>query len=386
MIRAVLQLRRQSAAVRLKNFGLILPVEMEVTTMKRLSARLLILCACLALLSGCGSSPLAPDSSTASQGNSQDPIRVACLLPGSASDRSWSQFGYEALMQVQEELGAEVVYSENIADADLLPALRDYAAKGYHVIFGHGGQFQGAMEKVAPEYPDTEFIVICGANPTGSNVTAADNAPWQYGYAYGWMASQISQTKKVGYVGALEGIDVTNNFVGSMKDGLKSKDPDCQISVIYLDDNNDVSAAKEAATALAAAGCDVILHELNRGSQGVVDYCKEHDIYTLGRSTDDVAYAPDQVLTFCSYGWTSKYVSLTRMAVNGELEGGTLYFGYHTAPDAPGFEFIYDKEHAWNPRAVTDEMLEAFQTEVVDLFIADPIRSYTAQQAAGGTF
>lgn len=352
--------------------------------MKRLSARLVLGMICLTLLVGCGSA--SSGASTSSGENEGKQIRVACLLPGSASDRSWSQFGYEALMQVKEQLGADVVYSENIADADLLPALRGYASDGYDVIFGHGGQFQDAMEKVAPEYPDTEFLVICGANPTGENVTAADNAPWQYGYAYGWLACQISQTKKVGYISALEGIDVTNNLVGSVKDGLKTKDPNCQISVIYLDDNNDVAAAREAANALAAAGCDVILHELNRGAQGVVDVCKEKNIYTLGRSEADVAYAPDQVLAYCDYGWSSKYVSLTKMAMNGELEGGTMYFGYHTAPEAPGFAFVYDEENFWNPKAVTEEMLDNFQVEVVDMFVADPIRSYTVEQAAGGTF
>ena len=112
--------------------------------MKRLSARLVLGMICLTLLVGCGSA--SSGASTSSGENEGNQIRVACLLPGSASDRSWSQFGYEALMKVKNELGAEVAYSENIADADLLPALRGYASAGYDVIFGHGGQFQDAME------------------------------------------------------------------------------------------------------------------------------------------------------------------------------------------------------------------------------------------------
>ena len=63
-----------------------------------------------------------------------------------------------------------------------------------------------------------------------------------------------------------------------------------------------------------------------------------------------------------------------------------MYFGYHTAPEAPGFAFVYDEENSWNPKAVTEEMLDNFQVEVVDMFVADPIRSYTVEQAAGGTF
>ena len=47
--------------------------------------------------------------------------------------------------------------------------------------------------------------------------------------------------------------------------------------------------------------------------------------------------------------------------------------------------FHYDEEHSWNPEVVSDELLEEFKTEVEEMFVESPDRTYTAEDAAGGT-
>lgn len=80
-----------------------------------------------------------------------------------------------------------------------------------------------------------------------------------------------------------------------------------------------------------------------------------------------------------------KYVNIVQQAQAGTLEGGTNYFGYHT-PDAPGFVFLYDDANGWNPDIITPELLEDLQTDVAEKYIAEPIHTYTTEDAAGGTF
>ena len=306
------------------------------------------------------------------------------LLSGSANDHSWNQFGYEALMAVKEELDVEVTYSENVTTTDQLQALRDYAAKGYNPIIGHGGQFEDDMIKIREEFPDTQFLVICGGTGAEPNVLSADNAPWQYGYAYGWMSAKITKTNKIGFITGMEGVSVMNNLVGSWRDGAKTVNPEVETTAVYISDMNDVAKAREAALSLQAAGCDVIMHELNAGMQGVIDVCRENDICVLGRSQSDKEYAPDQILTYTEYNWATKYVDLVKKTMEGELQSGTYFYGFQS-PEGSGFEFNYDQGHAWNPRYVTEEMLEDFQSEVVDMFIENPDRSYTVEDAASGT-
>ncbi len=318
--------------------------------------------------------------------DAEEPMKVALLLPGSANDKSWNQYGYDALMQVKSELGAEVAYSENVTNTDLQTALRDYASQGYDVIIGHTGSFEDDMIKVASEFPDTHFVVIAGSTGAGENCTAVDTAPWQYGYAYGWMAAKVTKTGKVGYITANEGTGTQNNLVGSWKDGVKTADPDVEGTVVYLSDGDDVAAAREAALAMVSAGCDVIMHELNLAAQGVMDVCKEEGIYTIGRGASDMEYNPDYQLTYCVFDWSPKYVNIVQRIAAGELPGGAEFFGFHTEPDAPGFVFTYDDANGWNPDVVTDELLAEFETAVVEKWKADPIYTYTVEQAAGGSF
>lgn len=364
---------------------------------KTVLATLLVLTLVVSLFAGCGkpapASQAAPSEDAAAETPAENDAapteggsdtKVALLLPGSANDHSWNQFGYEALMMVQEQLGVEVAFSENVTTIDQLQALRDYAAKGYSVVFGHSGAYEDDMIKAGKDFPDTQFVIVAGNNGAEGNVTAVDTAPWQYGYTYGWFSGKITESGKIGFITAMEGVATMNNLVGSWRDGAKNASSDVETTAIYISDMDDVAQAREAAIALAASGCDIIMYELNGGRQGVIDVCKEMGIYTLGRTAEDVAFAPEQVLTYAIFDWGPKYVKLVDMARNGELTGGSSFFGYHT-PDAPGFIFKYDDASEWNPAAVDAEMLELFQKEVVEMFQAEPIRTYTVEDAASGT-
>ena len=174
--------------------------------MKKFFAILLALVMLLSLVA-CTTTPTesTKDSNTPSNSSTTDKkLKVALLLPGSANDKSWNQYGYDALMAVKDQLNVDVAYSENVSSVDLQSALRDYASKGYDVIIGHTGSFEDDMIKVGTEFPNTRFIVIAGSTGSGTNVTAVDTAPWQYGYAYGWMAAKVTKSGKIGFVSAFK--------------------------------------------------------------------------------------------------------------------------------------------------------------------------------------
>ncbi len=356
--------------------------------MKKFFAILLALVMLLSLVA-CTTTPTesTKDSNTPSNSSTTDKkLKVALLLPGSANDKSWNQYGYDALMAVKDQLNVDVAYSENVSSVDLQSALRDYASKGYDVIIGHTGSFEDDMIKVGAEFPNTRFIVIAGSTGSGTNVTAVDTAPWQYGYAYGWMAAKVTKSGKVGYITANEGTGTQNNLVGGWKNGVKDANSEVQGTVVYLSDSDDVAAAREAALAMIDAGCDVVMHELNLAAQGVMDVCKEKGVYTIGRSADDMTYNPDYQLTYCVFDWSPKYVNLVQRVMDGTLAGGAEFFGFHTEPDAPGFVFTYDETHGWNPKVVSEDLLKEFQTAVVEKWQKDPLHTYTAADASGGTF
>lgn len=370
--------------------------------MKKILALVLVTLIVMAMAFGCtapsGTDQTPPVDQTQTPANTEQPsteepaaeaYKVALLLTGSANDNSWNQFGYDALLNAQKAIGEdkiEIAYSENLAAIDIAPALRDYASKGYDLIVGHSGSFEDDMLKVGAEFPETEFVVVCGSygGEVGSNVTAVDIAACQQGFSYGYLAAKASKSGKVGFVGFLQGVQVMNNVVGGFKDGAKTANPDVTVTIVYLKDGNDVAEGREAALALAAAGCDVIMHELNAASGGVVEVCKEKNVYTICRVQEDIEFAPDQVIGRFVFDLGAKYTDFVQMAVNGELNGGTNFFGYQNTPH--GFSWYYDDAHEWNPAIITEEIIAAYQTDVIDMFAKDPLRTYTTEQAAPGTY
>jgi len=52
--------------------------------------------------------------------------KMAAVFPGSIQDADWNTIGYKALQNVNDELGLEVSYSEQVAVPDAPRVVREY--------------------------------------------------------------------------------------------------------------------------------------------------------------------------------------------------------------------------------------------------------------------
>ena len=93
-----------------------------------------------------------------------DPLKVAMLIPGNIADGGFMQAGYEGLLAIHDELGAETSYIDAVKPEQplLAAALRELAEGKPDMIIAHGGQNSPAIEEVAPEFPDIRFVVVQG--------------------------------------------------------------------------------------------------------------------------------------------------------------------------------------------------------------------------------
>src|SRR5438874_10742766 len=83
------------------------------------------------------------------------PFKVALLSPGPVSDAGWNALAYEGLLAIRDQLGAEVAQTQTKTPAEFEEGFRDFARRGYQLVFGHGFEFQDAAAAVAPDYPNT---------------------------------------------------------------------------------------------------------------------------------------------------------------------------------------------------------------------------------------
>src|SRR5688572_10147997 len=96
-------------------------------------------------------------------------FRVALLTPGPISDRSWNGGAYDGLMRIRDSLGAQVSHIQTRTPAEFEENFREYGARGFQLVFGHGFEFQDAAKRVAPDYPKTIYVTTSGST-TSANV------------------------------------------------------------------------------------------------------------------------------------------------------------------------------------------------------------------------
>ncbi|MEH1873680.1 BMP family ABC transporter substrate-binding protein [Nostoc sp.] len=150
------------------------------------------------LLKACKSNDTTPTVS--SNGES---FKIAIALPGMITDKAWNQSGYEGLNLAKQKLGAEVAYLEQVAQADQTEALTDFARKGYNVVFAHGGQFDAAIEQVAPQFPNTFFVGVNGNNKR-ENIASLRIDHLQGSYLCGIIGAALTKSNKLAYIAGQE--------------------------------------------------------------------------------------------------------------------------------------------------------------------------------------
>ena len=247
-------------------------------------------------------------------------VKVAMVLPGNISDKSWNQAGYEGLMKIKNELGFEVAYSEKVAQPDQAEALADYARRGYNYVIGHGGEFQEAASRVAAKYPDVMFVVHNGIKPSKNIATVGIDLK-QVGIVLGYIAGKMSKTGKGGYICAQklkQYVELGDTFAA----GFKRARPDGNTSIAWTNDWDDIAKGKEAALNQINQGTDVVFPTMDNATIGSLQAAKEKGVYAIGMYYDAYSDWPDIILNSAIVDWSQAMVELFSIVKNGkEIEG-----------------------------------------------------------------
>jgi basic membrane protein A and related proteins len=225
---------------------------------------------------------------------SDNKFRVALLTPGPVSDAGWNALAYEGLLKIRDQLKAEVSQVETKTPADFEEAFRDYASRHFHLIFGHGFEFQDAAAKVSADFPESVFITTSGST-VRRNVSPIRFMLEETTYLMGMMSALISKTGKAGAIGGVEIPPLKSTFM-AFEAGAKSVNPNFQVVVSYIGNWEDVGAAKQAALALIEQGCDIIMPNADAASLGAFQAAQEKKILAFGTNKNQNEIAPDVIL------------------------------------------------------------------------------------------
>jgi basic membrane lipoprotein Med (substrate-binding protein (PBP1-ABC) superfamily) len=280
----------------------------------------LALALALAAAGGCGA------------GDSQPPpaFRVALLTPGSIADGGWNAGAHEGLKRIASELGAEVSHVETRTPAEFEEGFRDYAARGYSLVFGHGFEYQEAAAKVAAEYPETIFVTTSGST-VRPNVAPMVFELEQATYLCGVLAARMTKTRKVGLIGGIDLPSIRSTFV-ALGGGVADTRPTVNVREVFIGNFDDTAAAREAALALLESGADFLMHQANDAGRGVFQAVQEwvaqgHVAYAFGTNRDQNAMAPDVVLASAVLDLPGAFVEVARRVKAGRFEAAPMRLG-----------------------------------------------------------
>ncbi len=218
---------------------------------------------------------------------------------GGKFDRSFNQSSFEGAEKFKTETGIEYREFEIQSDAQREQALRRFAEQGNSPIVVAGFSFGSAMEKVAADFPDTQFTII-DMVVDAPNVRSVVFSEQEGSYLVGMAAALKSQTGKVGFVGGMD-IPLIRKFACGYVEGVKAVNPDAEIFQNMTGTTgaawNDPVKGGELAKAQIDQGADVVYHAAGGTGRGVLQAAADAGKYGIGVDANQNYLHPGSVLT-----------------------------------------------------------------------------------------
>lgn len=222
-------------------------------------------------------------------------FRVALLTPGPISDQSWNASAYTGLVYIRDSVGADIRHVQTRTPAEFAENFRQYGAGGYHLVFGHGFEFQDAAQQVGPEFPNTYFVTT-GGTGTGPNIAAMSFAFDEPSYLAGMIAAATTRTKVLATIGGTELPPVRASF-DAFAAGARAVDSSITVIGAFIGNWEDAGAGKEQALAMIARKADVIFQNADAAGLGIFQAARENPgVWIVGSNADQNAIAPASTL------------------------------------------------------------------------------------------
>ncbi len=221
-------------------------------------------------------------------------LKIAAVYLISATDGGFCETLHRSLTKAADEKGYLYNYSESVNFADAERMIRGYAKRGYNIIFAHTTGYKTAVERVAPDYPDTIFALFAGKLPI-PNVVMYDWRGNEPCYLLGVIAGMMTTTNQIGHIG---GMKVPNQlrYMAGFEAGVQSVNSAAKVSSAFTGSFSDAAAGKEVATAFLKQGADILFDTMGLAWIGVKDLAKKQGGYILADYGYKTRSAPDVVL------------------------------------------------------------------------------------------
>lgn len=281
---------------------------------------------------------------------------------GGKFDASFNEAAYNGAEMYKKETGGNYGELEISSDAQREQFLRQFAERGYSPIITPGYNFVTALETVAPEFPDTHFVIL-DAVVDQPNVRSVLFKEQEGSYLVGILAAMKSESGKIGVVPAFN-LDLLEAFACGYKQGAKSVSPDIDVLETYIgsgfDAFNDKPKAVEVAKSQLDQGADVVYQVAGGAGAGVLQAAADAGKYSIGVDSNQNHLYPGSVLTSMVKRVDVATYNAMKDEADGNWSSGTIVLGL--AEDGVGAAFDDN-----NAPLITDDMKAAVEKAKQDI-------------------
>lgn len=214
-------------------------------------------------------------------------------------DRSFNEGVYNGAVRFQKETGVSFRDLEIQNEAQREQGLTKFATEGYNPILVPGFLWQTAVNQVAPNFPDTHFVIL-DAVVDQPNVASIVFREEQGSFLVGMLAALASKTNTVGFVGGMD-VPLIRRFGCGYAQGAVYANPD----VTVLQNMTGTTAAAwsdpvrggELAKGQINQGADVVFAAAGATGVGVLTAAVDAGKLAIGVDSNQNGLFPGKILT-----------------------------------------------------------------------------------------
>jgi len=273
---------------------------------------------------GKGNSPDAnsPAAGSSNSGGEQKKLRAAFITPQKLGDKGPVDLAYSGFEMGGKDFGIEMQTVE-ANKGEYEESVRAMAQQGYDLIIALFPDLLDAVERVAPDFPDTKFGMIIGESQQ-PNVISVLSKEQEGSFLAGVLAASMSATNKIGFLGGVDAPQI-NRFYAGYQQGAKAVKPDIQVTPVYVGDFEDPTKGKELSLLLIQQGHDVIYQAAAKSGLGLFDAVKETGKYAIGVDVNQNDLVPGKVLGSMVIHYDQWVYQLMQQLKEGTLKGGITW-------------------------------------------------------------
>ena len=275
---------------------------------------------------------------------------------GGKADKSFNESAFQGAERFKTDTGIEYKEFEIQNDAQREQAMRRFARDGHNPIVVIGFSQAAALEKVAEEFPDTQFAIV-DMVVDKPNVRSTVFKEHEGSYLVGVMAAKASESGTVGFVGGMD-IPLIRKFACGYAQGVKSVNPDATVLVNMTGTTpaawNDPVKGGEIAKSQIDQNADVIYAAAGSTGIGVLQMAKDEGKLSIGVDSNQNHLHPGSVLTSMLKRVDNAVYKAFDDVRQGSFEAGVDVLGLKEE----GVGYAMDEN---NQKLVTDEISQAVE-------------------------